>query len=163
MKRFKAPQKLDPAEWVMLLLCWMIYLGGLIFFSEDDNYWVLMALGALPVLVSAWSLGMVLGVISAFISIFIHLLMHILNPASIESLNALLFNHLISFSLLAILAIFIGHLRDLQLKSTTELNSLSENNKKLVRPGIRGRSSSPLSTNWKRHSEFFRQTIPLLG
>ena len=83
IKRFKPPQKLDPAEWVMVLLSWMIYLGGLIFFSEDDNYWVLMALGALPVLVSAWSLGMVLGVISAFISIFIHLLMHILNPESI--------------------------------------------------------------------------------
>ena len=69
IKRFKPPQKLDPAEWVMVLISWMIYLGGLIFFSEDDNYWVLMALGALPVLVTAWSLGMGLGVTSAFISI----------------------------------------------------------------------------------------------
>ena len=147
MKRFKPPQKLDPAEWVMVLLCWMIYLGGLIFFSEDNNYWVLMALGALPVLVSAWSLGMVLGVISAFISIFIHLLMHILNPERIGILNTLLFNHMISFSLLAITAIFIGHLRDLQLKSTTELKSLSENNKKLVRLSQALEATNQLTTD----------------
>lgn len=133
INRLKPLQKMDPAEWVMVFLSWMIYLGGLIFFSEDDNYWVLMALGALPVMVSAWSLGMRVGVISAFVSIFIHLLMHLLNPESIGRLNMLLFNHLISFSLLAITAMFIGHLRDLQLKSTTELNALEENNKKLVR------------------------------
>ncbi len=61
INKLKPHQKLDPADWVMVFLSWMIYLGGLIFFSEDDNYWVLMALGALPVLVTAWSLGMGLG------------------------------------------------------------------------------------------------------
>jgi len=145
--RLKPQQKLDPAEWIMILLSWMIYLGGLIFFSEDDNYWVLMALGALPVLVSAWSLGMGLGVIAAFISIIIHLSMHILNPDRLESLNKLLFNHLISFALLAITAMFIGHLRDLQLKSTTELNSLSENNKRLVRLSQALEATNQLTTD----------------
>ena len=146
IKRLKPPQKLDPAEWVMVLISWMIYLGGFIFFAEDDNYWILMALGALPVLISAWSLGMGLGVISAIISIFIHLLMEILHPESIERLNTQLFNHLISFSLLAITAMFIGHLRDLQLRSTTELNSLSENNKKLIRLSQALEATSQLTT-----------------
>jgi len=147
IKRFKPPQKLDPAEWVMVLISWMVYLGGLIFFLEDDNYWVLMALGALPVLVSAWSLGMGLGVISAFISILIHLLLQILHSESIEILNSLLLNHLISFSLLAITAMFIGHLRDLQLRSTTELNSLSENNKKLIRLSQALEATNQLTTD----------------
>jgi len=147
IKRFKPSQKLDPAEWVMVLISWMIYLGGLIFFSEDDNYWVLMVLGALPVLVSAWSLGMGLGVISAFISILIHLLIHFLHPESVVSPNSLLFNHLISFSLLAITAMFIGHLRDLQLRSTTELNSLSENNKKLIRLSQALEATNQLTTD----------------
>jgi diguanylate cyclase (GGDEF)-like protein len=147
IKRFKPPQKLDPAEWVMVLISWMVYLGGLLFFSEDNNYWVLMALGALPVLVSAWSLGMGLGVISAFISIFIHLLLQILHPESIEILNSLLIDHLISFSLLAITAMFIGHLKDLQFRSTTELNSLSENNKKLIRLSQALEATNQLTTD----------------
>ncbi|RLD08317.1 MAG: hypothetical protein DRI65_02560 [Chloroflexota bacterium] len=147
INRLKLQQKLDPAEWVMVFLSWMIYLGGLIYFSEDNNYWVLMALGAFPVLVTAWSLGMALGVFAAFISISIHLLMHILHPRGIESLNTLLFNHLISFSLLAITAMFIGHLRELQVKSTTELNSLSENNKKLVRLSQALEATNQLTTD----------------
>jgi diguanylate cyclase (GGDEF)-like protein len=147
INKLKPHQKLDPADWVMVFLSWMIYLGGLIFFSEDDNYWVLMALGALPVLVTAWSLGMGLGVVSAFVSIFIHLSMHILHPKGIESLNTLLFNHLISFSLLAITAMFIGHLKDIQLKSSTELLSLSENNKKLVRLSQALEATNQLTTD----------------
>ena len=106
-----------------------------------------MALGAFPVLVTAWSLGMSLGVISAFISISIHLLMHVLHPHGIESLNALLFNHLISFSLLAITAMFIGHLRELQLKSTTELTSLQKNNKKLIRLSQALEATNQLTTD----------------
>ncbi len=147
IKRIKPQQKLDPAEWIMVFISWMIYLGGLIFFSEDANYWVLMSLGALPVLVSAWTLGMALGVISSFTSIFLHLLMHILQPESMGNLNAHLFNHLISFSLLAITAMFIGHLRDLQLKSTTELNSLAENNRKLIRLSQALESTNQLTTD----------------
>jgi diguanylate cyclase (GGDEF)-like protein len=147
INRLKPPQKLDPAEWIMVFLSWMIYLGGLTFFSEQDNYWVLMALGALPVLVSAWSLGMGLGAISAFISIFIHLLMHLLHPASRESLNMLLFNHLIGFALLTITAMFIGHLRDLQFKSSTELNTLAENNKKLIRLSQALEATNQLTTD----------------
>jgi len=147
INRFKPPQKLDPAEWVLVFLSWMVYLGGLIFFSEDSNYWVLMALGALPVLVSAWSLGMGLGVAAAFISIFIHMLMHLLNPENLSSVNTSLFNHLISFSLLTIIAMFIGHLRDLQRKSTTELNLLSENNRKLVRLSQALEATNQLTTD----------------
>jgi len=90
---------------------------------------------------------MALGVFAAFISISIHLLMHILHPRGIESLNTLLFNHLISFSLLAIIAMFIGHLRELQVKSTTELNSLSENNKKLVRLSQALEATNQLTTD----------------
>jgi len=146
-KRLKLQQKLDPAEWVMIFLSWMIYLGGLIYFSGEDNYWVLMALGAFPVLVTAWSLGMRLGVFSAFISISIHLITHVLTTQGIASLNPLLFNHLISFSLLAITAMFIGHLRELQLKSTTELKALSENNKKLVRLSQALEATNQLTTD----------------
>jgi len=147
INRLKLQQKLDPAEWIMVFLSWMIYLGGLLYFSEDDNYWVLMALGAFPVLVTAWSLGMGLGVIAAFISISIHLLTNVLHPYGLESLNTLLFKHLISFSLMAITAMFIGHLRELQFKSTTELNSLSENNKKLVRLSQALEATNQLTTD----------------
>lgn len=145
--RLKPPQKMDPAEWVMIFLSWMIYLGGLIFFSEDSNYWVLMALGALPVLVSAWSLGMGLGVLSAFFSILFHFLLHLIHQGVYGKLNALLFNHLISFSLLTITAMFIGHLKDLQLKSTNELNSLAENNKKLIRLSQALEATNQLTTD----------------
>ena len=147
LDRFKPPQKLDPAEWVMVFLSWMIYFGGLIFFSEEDSYWVLMALGALPVLVSAWSLGMGIAAISAFISITIHLLMHVLLPGNRGSFNMLLLNHLIAFALLAIIGMFIGHLRDLQLRSKIELNALSENNDKLIRLSQALEATNQLTTD----------------
>ena len=42
---------------------------------------------------------------------------------------------------------FIGHLRDLQLKSTTELKSLSENNKKLIRLSQALEATNQLTTD----------------
>ena len=81
---------LDPAEWIMIFLSWMIYLGGIIFFSQDENAWASIALGALPILVSAWSLGMTFGAGSAAVSIIIHLLLKLINPENTVSVSSIL-------------------------------------------------------------------------
>ena len=134
MKRSsKGLRTLDPAEWVMIFLSWMIYLGGIIFFSRQESAWAVMALGALPVLVTAWTLGMVYGVGSAALSISIHLLLHLINPPSPDPVSSVLFQHLIGFALLAITGMFAGHLRELQRRSQSEFLVLSENNQKLIR------------------------------
>ncbi len=134
MKRFrKSAQSLDPAEWVMIFLSWMIYLGGIIFFSNQESAWALMALGALPVLVTAWSLGMIFGAGSAALSVSIHVLFHLANPDTTISISGSLFQELIGFALLAITGMFVGHLRDLQQRSQSEFLALTENNQKLIR------------------------------
>lgn len=112
----------------MIILSWMIYIGGLIFFSKADTSWALIALGALPVLVTGWTLGMSFGAAAAFLSITIHLLLNLLHPAYSEKINLLLFQHLVGFSLLVISGMLIGHLRDLQVKTRSELDVLTENN-----------------------------------
>jgi len=66
--------KLDPSDWVMLALSWLVYVGGLIFFARADTSWVFLALGALPVLVTGWTLGKSFGAGAAFLSVLIHLL-----------------------------------------------------------------------------------------
>lgn len=134
MKRFpKSLRTLDPAEWVMIFLSWLIYLGGIIFFSTPENSWPLMALGALPVLVTAWSLGMFYGAGSAALSIGIHLLLHLFHPLYRSSLSSALFQHLIGFALLAVTGMFVGHLKELQHRSQSEFLQLSDNNQKLIR------------------------------
>lgn len=125
--------RLDPSEWVMIFLSWMIYLGGIIFFSGQESAWALMALGALPVLVTAWSLGMFYGAGSAALSTSIHLLLHLINPPYPNPISGTLFQHLIGFALLAITGMFAGHLRELQFRSQSEFQALSENNQKLIR------------------------------
>lgn len=134
MKRFtKDLLTLDPAEWVMIFLSWMIYLGGIIFFAAQENAWTLMALGALPVLVTAWSLGMVFGAGSAALSTGIHLLLYVVNPQYPSPNSSIFFQHLIGFTLLAITGMFAGHLRELQRRSQSEFLALSENNQRLIR------------------------------
>jgi diguanylate cyclase (GGDEF)-like protein len=117
----------------MIFLSWMIYLGGIIFFSNQESVWALMALGALPVLVTAWSLGMVFGFGSAALSISIHLISHLINPLAATTVSGMLFQHLIGFTLLAITGMFAGHLRELQHRSQSEFLALTENNQKLIR------------------------------
>lgn len=134
MKRFpQGLRTLDPSEWVMIFLSWMIYLGGIIFFPSQENTWALMALGALPVLVTAWSLGMLFSAGSAGLSILIHLVPHLANPLPSSSTSEILFQHLIGFALLTITGMFAGHLRELQHRSQSEYLALSENNQKLIR------------------------------
>ncbi len=116
-----------------MITSWIIYLGGLLYFARYDNSWVLMALGALPVIISAWFLGMTVGAISAFFSIAIHLGVSLFQESYSTTLNMLILNHLVGFSILTISGMFIGHLRDLQNKSHQELISLTENNKKLTK------------------------------
>ncbi len=129
---FRPPKKLDPAEWIIIFLSWMIYSGGLIFFSEAANYWLLMALGALPVLVTAWSLGMNFGVGSAVLSNGLHFLVHYFHPAYTSGTKTLLFHYLTSFTLLAVTGMLIGHLRDIQVKSRKELDYLTKTNQRLT-------------------------------
>ncbi len=129
----KTLRSLDPAEWIMIFLSWMIYFGGIIFFPSQENAWALMALGALPVLVTAWSLGMIYGAGSAALSTGIHLLLYLVNPLYAAQSSGVLFQHLIGFTLLAITGIFAGHLRELQHRSQSEFLALSENNQKLIR------------------------------
>ncbi len=124
--------KLDPSEWVMLALSWLVYIGGLIFFARADTSWVFLALGALPVLVTGWTLGTSFGAGAAFLSVLIHLLFKIILPAYIEAVNYFLFHHLVGFALLTIAGMLIGHLRDLQNKTRSELAALSENNQQLL-------------------------------
>mgnify|MGYP001039334769 CR=1 FL=1 len=128
-----AIRALDPSEWIMIFLSWMIYLGGIIFFPSQEIAWTLMALGALPVLVTAWSLGMIYGAGSAGVSILIHLLLHAFNPHYAALDSSALFQHLIGFALLAITGMFVGHLRELQHRSQSEFQALTENNQKLIR------------------------------
>ena len=131
-KRFKLPHKLDPAEYVMVFLSWLIYLIGLFFFAESGNSWIFLALGALPVLVTAWSLGMGFGTASAVVSVLINLLVHINQHGLDGSPNAMALEYLAGFALLTLTGMFTGHLKDLQLRSSSELQSLSENNQKLI-------------------------------
>ncbi len=37
---------LDLSEWILLALSWLIYIGGLIFFADADNSWVMLVLGS---------------------------------------------------------------------------------------------------------------------
>jgi len=138
---------LDPAEWVMIFLSWMIYLGGIIFFSNPENAWALMALGALPVLVSAWSLGMFIGAASAATTIGIHLLHHLINPLYTTPVSSTLFQHLIGFTLLALTGMFSGHLRELQQRSQSEFLALAENNQKLIRLSEALEATNQLTTD----------------
>ena len=71
-KPFKTPYRLDPAEYVMVFLSWLIYLIGLFFFSESGNSWIFIAFGALPVMVTAIVIAVIFmmlfsGVITRFI------------------------------------------------------------------------------------------------
>lgn len=125
-------QQLDPAEWIIIFLSWMIFLGGLAFFSQQSSDWALLALGALPVMVTAWSLGMVSGVISALASTLIHVTVHLLRSTSSTDLGQLALLHLIGFSLLAVTGMFVGHLRDLQTRSQVEYEALSAYTRKLA-------------------------------
>jgi diguanylate cyclase (GGDEF)-like protein len=126
--------KLDPSEWVMLTLSWLVYVGGLIFFAKtDDASWIYLAFGALPVLVTGWTLGMSFGAGAAFLSISIHLLLQIFHPAYTADVNFFLFHHLVGFTLLTIAGMLIGHLRDLQNKTRSELDTLSKNNQQLLK------------------------------
>ena len=123
---------LDPSEWIMNILSWMVYFGGLFFFSRLDSFWVLMALGGLPVIVTGWTFGMRSGFLAATISIISHLLLYLFFPGSINELNNLLFHHLVGFALLAIAGMLIGNLRDLQQRTHSQLTSLRKNNQRLI-------------------------------
>jgi diguanylate cyclase (GGDEF)-like protein len=125
--------KLDPSEWVMLALSWLVYVGSLVFFAKSDSSWVYLAFGALPVLVTGWTLGMSFGAGAAFLSISIHLLLQIYHPAYTSVAKFFLFYHLVGFTLLTIAGMLIGHLRDLQNKTRSELEALSENNQHLLK------------------------------
>ena len=92
-----------------------------------------MALGALPVLVTAWSLGMRFGLGSALISILFNLLVNYGRNGLAGPQDLLALQYLAGFALLAITGMFVGHLKDLQTRSNAELQSLTENNQKLVR------------------------------
>lgn len=116
-----------------MIISWIIYLVGLFYFARHDNAWVLIALGALPVIISAWFLGMTFGAFSAFIAVALHLGVSIVQGGYATTLNMLILNHLVSLSILAVSGMFIGHLRDLQNKSHQELISLKENNQRLTK------------------------------
>ena len=117
----------------MLALSWLVYVGSLVFFAKSDSSWVYLAFGALPVLVTGWTLGMSFGAGAAFLSISIHLLLKIYHPAYTAVANFFLFHYLVGFTLLIIAGMLIGHLRDLQNKTRSELDALSENNQQLLK------------------------------
>jgi diguanylate cyclase (GGDEF)-like protein len=132
MQYFRDHFDLDPSEWIMNILSWVVYFGGLIFFSRMDSSWVLIALGGLPVIVTGWTFGMRSGFMAAVVSILSHLIVHLYSPETWNNLNYTLFRHLVGFALLAIAGMLIGNLRDLQRRTHSELTSLRINNQKLV-------------------------------
>ncbi|MFL7812893.1 MAG: diguanylate cyclase [Anaerolineales bacterium] len=153
---------LDPAEWVMVFLSWMIYLGGMVFFAGEGNDWAILALGALPVLVTAWSLGMAFGIGSALLSTSLHLLNHILAADQLSDIGTRLFQHLIGFTLLAITGMFAGHLRELQRQSQAELSALKENNRKLDRLSKALETTNRLTTDMATTREWMDRIPDLL-
>jgi len=131
-ERLKKKIKLDISEWVMITLSWMVYVGGFFFFSKLDSQWILMALGALPVLVTGWTLGMAFGFGAAVLAIILHLAFYLINAGQDLNQSTTLLQHLVGFAVLTIVGILIGHLRDLQRITRTEIDALRNNNQKLV-------------------------------
>ena len=123
---------LEPSEWVLLALSWLIYIGGLIFFSDADNSWVMLVLGVLPVLVTGWTLGMTLGGAAAFLSISLHFILYFIQPVFSAELDIFFFQHLVGFAALTIAGLLIGHLKDLQISAVSQLAALKDNNQQLI-------------------------------
>ena len=71
---------LDPSEWILNILSWLVYFGGLILFYKSDSSWALIALGGLPVIVTGWTFGMRSGFLAAVVSIVSHLLLQLYLP-----------------------------------------------------------------------------------
>ncbi|MCJ7716532.1 MAG: GAF domain-containing protein [Anaerolineales bacterium] len=123
---------LDPSEWILLALSWLIYFGGLIIFFDGDNSWVLIVTGALPVLITGWTSGMAMGGFAALLSISIHFIIHFFHPSFSTELNIFLLNHLIGFAALTVAGMLVGHLRDLQNSTYSQLAALKDNNQQLM-------------------------------
>ena len=139
--------KLDTSDWAMLTLSWLIYVGGLFFFAREDTSWVFLTLGALPVLVTGWTLGKSFGASAAFLSVLIHLLFQLFFPANPEAVNFFLLHHLVGFALLTIAGMLIGHLRDLQDKTSSELAALADNNQQLLKLSQLLKTVNQVTTN----------------
>jgi diguanylate cyclase (GGDEF)-like protein len=157
LSKVKPRTDTDPADWVLIFVCWIIYLGGIFYFSRLYSSWEYIALGAVPVLISAWYLGMIVGAFSSLFSISTHLGLVILRGNSPQSLDSLLINHLVGFALLAITGMFVGHLRDLQKKSKLELLSLAENNKKISKLSQILEATNRLTTNLMSSQEWLNE------
>jgi len=130
---FRKEINLDPSEWVLLALSWLIYIGGLIFFADVNNSWVMLILGALPVLITGWTLGMTPGGAAAFLSISLHFILHFIHPAFSAELDIFLFQYLVGFAALTISGMLIGHLKDLQISAVSQLAALKDNNQQLIK------------------------------
>jgi len=130
---FRKEINLDPSEWVLLALSWLIYIVGLIFFADVNNSWVMLVLGACPVLITGWTLGMTLGGAAAILSIFIHYILHFIHPAFSAELDIFYFQYLVGFAALTISGMLIGHLKDLQISTVSQLAELKENNQQLIK------------------------------
>jgi len=124
---------LDLSEWILLALSWLIYIGGLIFFADADNSWVMLVLGSLPVLITGWTLGMTFGGAAAFLSISLHFILHLIQHAFPIKLDIFLFQHLVGFAALVISGLLIGHLKDLQISAVSQLAALKDNNEQLIK------------------------------
>jgi diguanylate cyclase (GGDEF)-like protein len=163
MKRFfRNPLLLDPSEWVMIFLSWLIYSGAIIFFANAENDWALLTLGALPVLVTAWSLGMFFGVGSALVSTLLHLISQLAGSAPSGLAAGMYLDHFIGFSILAVTGIFVGHLRELQRKSRTELLVLQENNQRLDRLSKALEATNRLTTEMITDRDWMKKIPDLL-
>ena len=132
MRNLQDYSDLDLSEWIMNILSWLVYFGGLIFFYRSESSWVLIALGGLPVIVTGWTFGMRSGFLSAVVSILSHLFLQLSLPEARNEINTQLFHHLVGFALLAIAGMLIGNLRDLQQRTHSELRSLRKNNQQLI-------------------------------
>jgi len=162
LSRVKQKLHSDPVDWVLIFISWMIYLGGIFYFSRYESSWLFIALGALPVLISAWFLGMAVGAFSSLFSISTHLAIILIKGNYPISLDMLFFNHLVGFSLLAIAGMFIGHLRDLQTRSRKEIKSLAENNLKLSQLSLALEATNKLTIDLMSSQEWLGRIPDLL-
>ena len=155
LSKVKENFRSDPSDWALIVVSWAIYLGGIFYFSRYESSGVYIALGAIPVLISAWILGLAVGAFASLLSVTAHLVLAIVRgnyPA-----DTILLDHLVGFSLLAISGMFIGHLRDLQRESKKELLTLSENNQKLIQLSQILEATNQLSTELMSSQDWLKK------
>ncbi len=112
------------------ILAWMLYLGGLFVLPVNPGGFGLIPLAGLPILVTGWLFGKHWGLAASLFGTTAHFIFA-LNRETPDSLFSSLTFHLIGFSVLSVLGMLSGHLRDLQIKSESKISEIKRSNAQL--------------------------------